>query len=42
VLLARELLRQPYWPLDAARQLGQPLPWPAQYLRAGPPGAAAR
>lgn len=36
VLLARELLRDPYWPLRAARELGQQTPWPAQYLRAAP------
>jgi 2,4-dienoyl-CoA reductase-like NADH-dependent reductase (Old Yellow Enzyme family) len=42
VLLARELLRDPYWPLRAARELGQAAPWPAQYLRAGPPGAPER
>ena len=34
VLLARELLRDPYWPLHAADALGQVVPWPAQYLRA--------
>ena len=34
VLIARELLRDPYWPLSAARELGQPMSWPAQYLRA--------
>ena len=32
VLLARELLRDPYWPLHAARELGHPVPWPGQYL----------
>lgn len=37
VLLARELLRDPYWPLHAARELDVPVPWPAQYLRAAPP-----
>jgi 2,4-dienoyl-CoA reductase-like NADH-dependent reductase (Old Yellow Enzyme family) len=42
VVLARELLRDPYWPLRAARELGHQVPWPAQYLRAAPPGAAAR
>jgi 2,4-dienoyl-CoA reductase-like NADH-dependent reductase (Old Yellow Enzyme family) len=42
VLLARELLRDPYWPMRAARELGQPMPWPVQYLRAAPGGAAAR
>jgi 2,4-dienoyl-CoA reductase-like NADH-dependent reductase (Old Yellow Enzyme family) len=37
VLLARELLRQPYWPLLAASQLGVEVPyWPKQYLRAQP------
>ena len=34
VLLARELLRSPYWPLHAARALGADAPWPKQYLRA--------
>jgi 2,4-dienoyl-CoA reductase-like NADH-dependent reductase (Old Yellow Enzyme family) len=42
VILARELLRQPYWPLAAARQLGVAVAWPAQYLRAAPPGTRAR
>jgi 2,4-dienoyl-CoA reductase-like NADH-dependent reductase (Old Yellow Enzyme family) len=42
VLLARELLRDPYWPLRAARELGHEVSWPAQYLRAAPPGAVAR
>ncbi len=42
VLLARELLRDPYFPLRAARELSQEIAWPAQYLRAGPPGAKAR
>jgi 2,4-dienoyl-CoA reductase-like NADH-dependent reductase (Old Yellow Enzyme family) len=42
VLLGRELLRNPSWPLDAARALGQPAPWPRQYLRAAPPGSTAR
>ncbi len=42
VLLARELLRDPYWPLRAARELGHSVPWPKQYLRAAPPGTAAR
>lgn len=37
VLLARELLRQPYWPLLAAAQLDAPISyWPKQYLRAKP------
>ena len=34
VILARQLLRDPYWPLSAARQLGVQVPWPAQYERA--------
>jgi 2,4-dienoyl-CoA reductase-like NADH-dependent reductase (Old Yellow Enzyme family) len=34
VLLARELLRQPYWPLQAAEKLRKTVSWPAQYLRA--------
>jgi 2,4-dienoyl-CoA reductase-like NADH-dependent reductase (Old Yellow Enzyme family) len=42
VLLARELLREPYWPLHAAQELGYPIPWPAQYLRAAPAGAPER
>ncbi|MFN8061048.1 MAG: NADH:flavin oxidoreductase/NADH oxidase [Vicinamibacterales bacterium] len=42
VFLARELLRDPYWPLAAARELGHPVAWPAQYLRAAPPGSQAR
>ena len=42
VLLARELLRDPYWPFRAARELGHAMPWPAQYLRAAPRGTPAR
>lgn len=42
VLLARELLRSPYWPLEAARELGHDTTWPAQYLRAAPKGAQGR
>ncbi len=34
VLLARELLRDPYWPLRAAQELHQPGSWPVQYERA--------
>jgi 2,4-dienoyl-CoA reductase-like NADH-dependent reductase (Old Yellow Enzyme family) len=36
VALGRELLRSPYWPLQAARALGQDLAWPTQYQRAKP------
>ena len=42
VLLARELLRDPYWPLRAARELGQRVAWPVQYLRAAPDGTQPR
>jgi 2,4-dienoyl-CoA reductase-like NADH-dependent reductase (Old Yellow Enzyme family) len=42
VFMAREFLRDPYWPLRAARELKQPISWPAQYLRAAPPDSAAR
>src|SRR5690606_25299622 len=36
VLLGREALRDPHFPLRAARELGVPAPWPPQYLRAAP------
>jgi 2,4-dienoyl-CoA reductase-like NADH-dependent reductase (Old Yellow Enzyme family) len=42
VLLARELLRNPYWPLRAARELGRHAAWPVQYLRAAPPDTPPR
>lgn len=34
VYLGRELLRNPYWPLNAAKELGCDLQWPKQYERA--------
>jgi len=34
VLLARQMLRDPYWPQHAARQLGAAVPHPIQYGRA--------
>jgi 2,4-dienoyl-CoA reductase-like NADH-dependent reductase (Old Yellow Enzyme family) len=34
ILLGRELLRNPYWPLQAAKKLGVDVRWPDQYLRA--------
>ncbi|HET9695285.1 MAG TPA: NADH:flavin oxidoreductase/NADH oxidase [Terriglobales bacterium] len=34
VLLAREFLRHPYWPLKAAKALGVKIGWPVQYERA--------
>jgi 2,4-dienoyl-CoA reductase-like NADH-dependent reductase (Old Yellow Enzyme family) len=42
VLLAREMLRDPYWPLHAAHALGTEVPWPVQYLRAKPGHVLAR
>jgi 2,4-dienoyl-CoA reductase-like NADH-dependent reductase (Old Yellow Enzyme family) len=42
ILLARELLRDPYWPLRAARELGRQISWPSQYLRAAPAGSPGR
>jgi len=34
VIIARQLLREPYWPLSAARQLAVQVRWPPQYERA--------
>jgi 2,4-dienoyl-CoA reductase-like NADH-dependent reductase (Old Yellow Enzyme family) len=34
VVLARQFLREPYWPLLAARALGHEIKWPVQYERA--------
>jgi len=34
ILMGRELLRNPYFPLQAARESGEEVRWPAQYLRA--------
>jgi 2,4-dienoyl-CoA reductase-like NADH-dependent reductase (Old Yellow Enzyme family) len=35
IFMARELLRDPYFPLRAARELGyDEMPWPVQYERA--------
>jgi 2,4-dienoyl-CoA reductase-like NADH-dependent reductase (Old Yellow Enzyme family) len=42
ILMAREFLRDPYWPLRAATELGQSITWPVQYLRAAPRDADAR
>ena len=36
ICLARALLRDPYWPRHAARQLGVDFPWPDQYKRCDP------
>jgi 2,4-dienoyl-CoA reductase-like NADH-dependent reductase (Old Yellow Enzyme family) len=42
VFLAREMLRDPYWPLHAAIALSEPATWPKQYLRAAPPHSQPR
>ena len=42
VFMAREFLRDPYWPLRAARELKHTISWPVQYLRAAPPDSPAR
>jgi 2,4-dienoyl-CoA reductase-like NADH-dependent reductase (Old Yellow Enzyme family) len=34
IILARVLLRDPYWPLHAAKELSFDYPWPVQYVRA--------
>jgi len=41
-ILGREIFREPYWPLRAGRDLGYPVPWPVQYVRAAPHGTKAR
>jgi 2,4-dienoyl-CoA reductase-like NADH-dependent reductase (Old Yellow Enzyme family) len=42
VLLARQMLRDPYWPLRAAQDLGVAVSWPVQYLRSAPEGTPKR
>lgn len=42
VLMARAMLRDPYWPLHAAIALGETASWPVQYLRAAPQHSPAR
>jgi len=42
VLLARELLRDPYWPMRAAGELKQETAWPVQYARAAGHKTSAR
>ena len=34
IFLAREMLRDPYFPLHAAKELGAAIEWPVQYQRA--------
>jgi 2,4-dienoyl-CoA reductase-like NADH-dependent reductase (Old Yellow Enzyme family) len=36
VMMGREFLREPYWPLHAAKALRTDIDWPPQYLRAKP------
>lgn len=36
VMLARQFLREPYWPLHAAHVLAHDIKWPVQYERAKP------
>jgi len=40
VLIAREMLRDPYWPIHAAEALQQPASYPVQYERAAPAALA--
>ena len=42
VLIGREILRNPHWPLQAAQALRQVGVWPNQYLRAAPSGSQGR
>ena len=42
VLMGRELLRDPNWPVHAAAALGEPASWPPQYLRAAPRHSPSR
>ncbi len=42
VLLARQMLRDPHWPLHAAAALGAQTSWPVQYMCVAPQGALAR
>lgn len=40
IVMAREFLRDPYFPMHAAQELDVEIPWPDQYLRARPPRPA--
>jgi 2,4-dienoyl-CoA reductase-like NADH-dependent reductase (Old Yellow Enzyme family) len=42
VIMARQFLRDPYFPLHVAQELGFPASWPEQYLRAAAPGTPKR
>ncbi|MBI3977193.1 MAG: NADH:flavin oxidoreductase/NADH oxidase [Chloroflexi bacterium] len=41
IFIGRQLLREPHWPLRAARTLGVDMPWPMPYQRAKEPIARA-
>ena len=41
VVLARQLLRDPYFAFHAAQALEREIPWPSQYARAKPPAASS-
>jgi 2,4-dienoyl-CoA reductase-like NADH-dependent reductase (Old Yellow Enzyme family) len=42
IFMARQLLRDPYFPLHAAQELGVTVEWPVQYQRAAPPRGGSR
>lgn len=42
VVMARQFLRDPYFPMHAAQEMGVPFTWPRQYMRAAPPGSSPR
>ena len=42
IFIARELLRDPYWPVHAAAALSEAASWPEQYLRAAAPHSQPR
>lgn len=42
ILLAREFLRDPYFPLHVAARAGVPASWPVSYLRAAAPNSPPR
>ena len=42
VLMAREMLREPYWALKAGPAMGRDAQWPKQYQRAAPPKTVPR
>ncbi len=42
IFLAREFLRDPYFPLHVAARNGEAVSWPIQYLRAASPGSPPR